>query len=50
VAGRLCEEFYKPVIVLAREETKYVASCRSPEYISIVDILENYKDMFLAFG
>ena len=50
VAGRLCEEFYKPVIVLAREEGKYVASCRSPEYISIVDILENYKDMFLAFG
>ncbi|MCH8518749.1 single-stranded-DNA-specific exonuclease RecJ [Candidatus Gracilibacteria bacterium] len=50
VAGRLCEEFYKPVIVLAKEEGKYVASCRSPSYVSIVEILEEYKDMFLAFG
>lgn len=49
VAGRLCEEFYKPVIVLVEEEGKYVASCRSPDYISIIDILENYRDMFLAF-
>jgi single-stranded-DNA-specific exonuclease len=27
-----------------------VASCRSPEYFSIIEVLEKYKEYFLAFG
>lgn len=27
-----------------------VASCRSPEYFSIIEILEKYKKYFIAFG
>ncbi len=50
VAWRLTEQFYKPSIVLKDEWDKLVASCRSPEYFSIVDILEKYKDYFIAFG
>ena len=49
VAWRLTEQFYKPSIVLVDEWDKLVASCRSPEYFSIVDILEKYKDYFVAF-
>lgn len=50
VAGRLTENFYKPSIVLKEEEWKYVASCRSPEYFNIVELLEEFKGEFIAFG
>ena len=49
VAWRLTEQFYKPSIVLKDEWDKLVASCRSPEYFSIVDILEKHKEYFIAF-
>jgi len=50
VAGRITEQFYKPSIVLKDEWDKMVASCRSPEYFSIIDTLEKYKDYFIGFG
>lgn len=50
VAGKLTEKFHKPSIVLKDEWEKLVASCRSPEYFSIVEYLEKYKDYFLHFG
>ncbi|MDQ7009619.1 MAG: single-stranded-DNA-specific exonuclease RecJ [Candidatus Gracilibacteria bacterium] len=50
VAGRITEKFHKPSIVLKDEGEKLVASCRSPEFYSIIDLLENYKDMFIGFG
>lgn len=50
VAGRLTERYYRPSIVLIDEWEKLVASCRSPEYFSLVDILEKYKDYFIAYG
>ncbi len=50
VAGKLTEKFYKPSIVLKDEWEKLVASCRSPDYFSIVEYLEKYKEYFLHFG
>lgn len=50
VAGKLTEKFYKPSIVLKDEGDKLVASCRSPEYFSMVEYLEKYKEYFLHFG
>ncbi|MFA5916753.1 MAG: single-stranded-DNA-specific exonuclease RecJ [Candidatus Gracilibacteria bacterium] len=50
VAGRLTEKFYRPSIVLKEEDDKFVASCRSPEFFSIVKILEKYEKYFLKFG
>lgn len=50
VAGRLTETFYRPSIVLKDEWEKLVASCRSPEFFSIVEYLEKYKEYFLHFG
>lgn len=49
VAWKITESFHKPSIVLKQEENKLVASCRSPEYFSIVEYLEKYKDYFLHF-
>ncbi|MBW7955001.1 single-stranded-DNA-specific exonuclease RecJ [Candidatus Gracilibacteria bacterium] len=50
VAGRITEMFFKPSIVLKKEKDKLVASCRSPEYFSLVEYLEKYKSYFLHFG
>ena len=50
VAWRITEKFHKPCIVLKDEWEKLIASCRSPEYYSIIELLEKYKDMFIAFG
>lgn len=50
VAGRIAEQFYKPCICLKDEWDTLVASCRSPEYHSIIETLDNYKDYFLRFG
>lgn len=50
IAGRLTEAFGKPSIALKREEDKLVASCRSPEHISIVELLEECREYFVAFG
>ena len=49
VSWRITEQFHKPSIVLKDEWDKLVASCRSPEYFSIVDILDKYKDYFVTF-
>lgn len=50
VAWRLTETFHRPSIVLKDEWEKLVASCRSPEFFSIVEYLEKYKEYFLHFG
>jgi single-stranded-DNA-specific exonuclease len=50
VAWRITEQFYRPCICLKDEWDKLIASCRSPEFYSIIDTLEKYKDYFIAFG
>ncbi len=50
IAGRLTEVFGKPAIALKNEGGKLVASCRSPEHISIVELLEECREYFVAFG
>ncbi len=50
IAGRLTEAFGKPAIALKNEGDKLVASCRSPEHISIVELLEECREYFVAFG
>jgi single-stranded-DNA-specific exonuclease len=49
VAGRLTERYFRPSIVLIDEWDKLVASCRAPEYFSIVDLLEKHKEYLIAF-
>ncbi len=49
VAWRITEKYHKPCIVLKEEQEKLVASCRAPEYFSIIDVLDKRKKFFLAF-
>ena len=49
VAGKITEQFHKPSIVLAEEEDHYIASCRSPEYCNIVELLEKCKHYLVRF-
>lgn len=50
ISWKLTEYFNKPSIVLKDEWETLVASCRSPEYFSIVEYLEKYNNYFLHFG
>lgn len=50
VAGRLTEKYNKPAIALIDEGDKLVASCRAPEYFSIIDMLEKYSEDLLHYG
>jgi single-stranded-DNA-specific exonuclease len=49
VAGRLTDTFDKPSIVLKDEGDRLVASCRSPEYIDITNLLETCVEYFITF-
>ncbi|MDP2090583.1 MAG: single-stranded-DNA-specific exonuclease RecJ [Candidatus Gracilibacteria bacterium] len=50
VAGRITEQFYRPCICLKDEGDKLVASCRSPEYYSIIELLDKFKEYFIGYG
>ena len=52
VAGRLAEKYNKPTIIYAEnEETGFaVASLRSPEYASVIDLLYASSDLLERYG
>lgn len=49
VAGRLTEQFYKPSMVFKDEWDTFVWSCRSPDYFSIIELLDWYKEYFIGY-
>ena len=49
-AGKLCERFHHPVIVLSRQEDNAVGSCRSVPGINIWEMLDRCSDLFVRFG
>lgn len=49
VAGRITEQLYRPCICLKDEWDRLVGSCRSPDFFSMIEVLEKYKDYFIAF-
>lgn len=49
-AGRICERYHFPTIVLSRQEELAVGSCRSIPGVNIHGMLSTCKDLFLRFG
>ena len=49
-AGRICEKYHFPTIVLAREGDVAVGSCRSIPGVNIHAMLSTCKDLFMRFG
>ncbi len=49
-AGKLCERFHHPVMVLSRQGGEAVGSCRSIPGINIWEMLNLCGDLFLRFG
>ena len=49
-AGRLCEKFHFPAIVLSRDGDTAVGSCRSIPGVNIHAMLTTCKDLFIRFG
>lgn len=49
-AGRICERYHFPTIVLSQQEDIAVGSCRSIPGVNIHAMLSTCKDLFLRFG
>lgn len=50
VAGKLVEEFSRPVIILEQGETISKGSARSIDKFNIVEVLQSMKDILESFG
>ncbi len=50
VAGRLCEEFYIPAVVIEKGETESRGSCRSIPEFNITDALDQCADLLVRHG
>ena len=51
VAGRICEEYNKPCIILSRNENgDVVGSARSTEHLNIYESLSKFQDYLIKFG
>ena len=49
-AGKLCERFHHPAVVLSRQGDRAVGSCRSIPGVNIWEMLNLCGDLFLRFG
>lgn len=49
-AGRICEKYHFPAIVLSKQDDVVVGSCRSIPGVNIHGMLCTCKDLFLRFG
>ena len=49
-AGKLCERFHHPTVVLSRQGDQAVGSCRSIPGVNIWEMLNRCGDLFLRFG
>lgn len=50
VAGRLCEEFYRPAIVVGAEGDEWRGSCRSIPEFNITQALDQCADLLVRHG
>ncbi len=51
VAGKLCDEYQKPVFVWGKDENDMIkGSCRSDGSVSVVELMTASSDSFLEFG
>lgn len=50
VAGRLCEEFYIPAVVIEKGETESRGSCRSIPEFNITEALDRCADLLVRHG
>ena len=49
-AGKLCEKYHFPVVVLSLKDGVAVGSCRSIPGVNIYEMLATCKDLFVRFG
>lgn len=49
-AGKLCEKYHYPTIVLSRQDDVAVGSCRSIPGVNIHAMLSTCQDLFMRFG
>lgn len=50
VAGKLCEEYFRPTIVLSKSELDSVGSCRSTKHLNITETLNEVSSFLTRYG
>lgn len=50
VAGKLLEEYYRPAVVVSRQDEVFRASCRSPQDFNIIAALRQFEDYLEEVG
>lgn len=50
VAGRLCEKYALPVVILEEAQDLLTASCRSPEWFNIIEAVTTQAELLERFG
>jgi len=50
VAGRICEKYYRPTLVITRSGDEYKGSGRSIEELNIIKVIEEVGDLLERYG
>lgn len=50
VAGKIAEEFHRPVILFQQTDETLVGSARSPDFFNIISAITEIKDLLINFG
>ncbi len=51
VAGKICDEYKKPVFVWGKDENDYIkGSCRSDGSVSVVELMTETRESFIEYG
>lgn len=51
VAGKISDHYQKPVFVWGRDENELIkGSCRSNDFVSVFDLMEKNKELFIEYG
>ncbi len=50
IAGRICDEFQKPAIILQDQGKEMVGSLRSIPELNIIEVLEQCRELLIKFG
>jgi single-stranded-DNA-specific exonuclease len=50
IAGKLCDKYYKPVVIISKEKDYSKGSCRSIPEVNIIESLREFSNLFEDLG
>lgn len=50
IASKLVQKYNRPALVISKNENKYKGSARSIKGVNVIELLKEFKDLFLSVG